>query len=358
MLYSNLAMIRVFFVPVAVAFFSLAVAGEENEKDWKQHVISAKERSFDFKTVAKGTIPEYQFVLKNPLQEPMHIGAITSSCTCTDLRFDAAKTVLKTYDEFFLTVRLRGDQYEGQRNAAITVVIDKPVSTELQLNIRGEIRTDLSVSPKNFLDFGNIELEKGKTSPLTLTYTGSNTQWRLVDAKCENEFIRTEITSEYLVGKKIFTVNVSVDKSAPHGTINTLLTLISNDTESRREIPIPLRATVGTVVRISPPSLFLGVLPPGEVSPRKEALLLGTKPFRIMKIECGNPAIEILLTINNEEPPKTLYRLPIVYKNPVEGEGAPQGGVMRTAVRVTTDVPGITPMFYVTSSVPKNEEEN
>ena len=348
-------MTRICFALAVVAILAQAVASGESETDWKQHVIPDKERSFDFKTVAKGTVPEYRFVLKNPLQEPMHIGGITSSCTCTTLHFDAEKTNLNTYEEFVLIARLRGDLFEGQRNATITVVIDKPVRTEFQLNIRGEIRSDLSVSPKHFVDFGNVELEKGQTRPLTVTYTGTNTQWRLVDVQSEHAFIHATITTESFVGRKEFTVDVSIDKSAPQGNLNTLVTLISNDTESRREIPISIRAVVGTVIKITPPSSFLGALPPGKASPQKEVLLLGTKPFRILKIECDNPAIDIPLKMDTEEPPQVIYRVPVVYKNPTEGAGSPEEGVMRAAVRVMTDVPGPALTFYVTASVLKTE---
>ena len=352
-------MTRIGFALIIVAFCTLAFAGEEDERDWKEHVIPAKERMFDFKTVAKGAVPEYQFVLKNPLQDPMHIGGITSSCKCTDIHFDETKTVLKTYEEFILTVRLRGDQYEGQRNATITVVIDKPVRSELQLNIRGEIRTDLKITPKNSIEFGTVDLGKGKKQQLTVTYTGPNTQWRIVDAKCENKFIRIgDLTSEYFVGKKEFKVDVFLDKSVPQGNFNALLTLISNDTESRREIPIFIRAAVGTVIRITPPSAYLGTLSPGEPSLQKDVLVVGTKPFRITKVECDNPAIDISLKIDVKEPPQTFYRLPIVYKNPLEGAGAPIEENMLATIRITTDVPDLAPLtFYATAKIVKQDGE-
>jgi hypothetical protein len=353
-------MFRIFFTFIAVAIFVQAVAGQETETDWKQHVIPARERTFDFKTVARGATPEHQFILRNPLQEPLRVGGITSSCTCVTLDFDREKLLLDTYEEMIVTARLRGDMFDGQRNATITVVIDKPQRTEIQLHVRGEIRTDLMISPVNFIDFGNIELGKGQTRSLTVTYRGSNTRWWLVDAKSENEFIHAEIVHDAErsgVGVKVFRVNVSIDPSAPHGSINTHLILMSNDAATRREIPISLRATVGTMIRVIPSPLFLGVLPPGKASPQRHVWLLGTKPFRITKIECDNPAIDIPLVFSNDDPPQIRHHVPILYTNPIEGNGAPQEGVMRATIRVTTDIPGVTSMFYVTASVRDMEEE-
>ena len=350
-------MIRICFAFISFAILIQMTSSQNHEEmDWREHIISTEDRTFDFKTVPKGAIPEHRFVLRNPFQEPIRIEAITSGCTCTTIDFDEDKSILKTYEEAVITTRLRGDMFEGPRNSTITVSLDKPSRTEIQLHLRGEIRSDLNIVP-NFIDFGNVELEKGSTRTLTVTYTGANAQWRLVDAGCENEFIRTEITSDPArVGIKGFKVNVFLDRAAPNGTINSHLILTSNDAQNRREIPIPIRATVGTVIRVSPPALSLGVLPPGKRSPTKDAVLLGTQPFRITKVECENPAVEIA-SKNASDVQARLHSLSILYRNPANGEGAPQNGIMRAAIRVTTDVPGLVPTFYVTASIREKESE-
>ena len=349
-------MIRFCIAFIALAVFVQSALGQEpeaeteTEKDWRNHVIPAKARSFDFQTVPKGATPVHPFVLRNPFQEPIHIVAITSSCTCTTMDFDEEKSVLKTYEEAIIAVQLRGDRFDGSRNSTITVTLDKPHRTEIHLNVRGDIRSDLTISP-TFIDFGNVELGGGRTRSLIVTYTGSNFQWRLVDAQCENKFVRAEVTNEPArVGAKTFRVNVSLDKEAPSGTINTQLILISNDAQHRREIPISIRATVGTVITVRPPALSLGVLPPGARSPVREAVLSGTQPFRITKVECDNPAVEITPR-NPPDMQSRLHMLSITYRNPVAGDGAPEDGIMRAIIRVTTDVPCLTPTFYVTATV-------
>jgi len=354
----NAIMTRIGFAFISLAVLVQTAVGQNHEEmDWREHIIAVEDRTFDFKTIPKGAVPEHRFVLRNPFQEPIHIGTITSGCVCTSIDFDEEKSLLNTYEEAVITIRLRGDMFEGPRNSTITVSLDKPSRTEIQLHLRGEIRNDLNISP-NFIDFGNIELGKGHVRTLTVTYTGANAQWRLVEASCENEFIRAAIISEPArVGVKVFKVNVSLDKAAPNGTISSHLILTSNDAQNRREIPIPIRATVGTVIRVSPPALSLGVLSPGERSPMRDAVLLGTQPFRITQIECENPAVEIVPK-NTSDVQARLHSLSISYRNPTEGEGASQNGIMRTAVRVTTDVPGLVPTFYITASVREQEGES
>lgn len=349
---------RFVFVFIAAAILVRTVLGEEpNADDWTLHVIPLKERTFNFQTVAKGATPEHPFVLKNPFQESLVIESIRSSCTCTTAHYDEKKLVLQTYEEVALGARFRGDLFDGHKNATLTVILAKPHRAEIQLNVCGEIRSDLKISP-NFLDFGNVEIEKGKSMLLTVTYSGAYAMWRLVDAKCDNEFISAEITnlppSQY--GQKMFRVNVSLDKSAPQGVINTHLFLISNDAETRREIPIPLRATVGTVIKVSPSTLFLGALVPDEESPVKNVTLVGTQPFRITKIECGNPAMKIP-AVDADAPAARTFSIPLQYRNPADGEGAPKDGVMRTEVKVSTDIPGLSPTFFVTMSLIKKASE-
>ena len=347
-------MTRICCIFIVVAILVQPGAGQEPVTDWTQHVIPEEERTFDFKTVAKGTVSVHRFVLKNPFLEPIHIKAILSGCTCTTVDFNKEEqSFLKTYEEAVIPIRLRGDMFEGQRNSTITVIIDEPHHAEIQLNVRGEIRTDLNISPRDSIDFGNVDLGKERSRALTITYRGSNTQWRIVDIKCENKFIRTtDIISETTrVGEKTFKLNVILDKSAPNGSLHTTLLLISNDLESRREIPIPIRATVGTVINVTPKAFSLGILSPGEASPTKGVILRGSRPFRITKIECDNPAIDIPLTVNADDPPKIVYSVPVVYRNPIEGEGAPKEGVMRAIVQVTTDISGLTPSFHVTANI-------
>ena len=349
----------IFFALIVTAFFVLSIDGQETETDWRQHVIPDKERSYDFKTVAKGATPIHRFVLRNPLVEPIHIGGITSSCSCTSLDHDDKKTVLKTYEEFVIPVKFRGDLTEGLKNATITVTLDKP-KTEILLNIKGEIRTDLSIVP-DFIDFGNVELGKEASKTFRVTYRGSNARWSLAGATSENKAISANTsfdTQRSGINLKVFTVTVTLDGSAPNGVVNTHLVLTSTDTASRREIPIPVRAAVGTVVTVIPSAHSLGVLLPGESSSAKTVLISGTKPFRITKIECDNPAVEILPKVNSSAKPEERYLFSVSYKNPLDGEGAPEeDGTMRTEVRVTTDVPDLAVSFYVTASIKKQEGE-
>ncbi|MDR0336374.1 MAG: DUF1573 domain-containing protein [Planctomycetaceae bacterium] len=326
------------------------------EPSWTQNMIKNEDRFFDFKTVAKGVHAEHRFVLKNPFTEPVHIASVTSSCSCTSPYVLDGKDEIQTYEETAIVARFRTDLYEGFKNATLTVVIDKPYRAEFQLNVRGDIRSDITMEP-TLIKFDNTKEGEEITRTLNIVYSGSNSAWKIVDFKSNNEHLSGKILEfQPTLGKITAKVQVSLDPKTPRGHFLDRLFLITNDHESRREIPILVQGTVGTVINITPQTVFLGYLKPGEESSVKSVIIRGTKPFRIKKILCDNPQVEINYTPQEENPPKIIYKIPIRYANSQNGDGSPIDGKMRAEINFETDIPKLTPTFYVTAAI-KNENE-
>jgi hypothetical protein len=326
------------------------------EPSWTQNMIKNEDRFFDFKTVAKNVHAEHRFVLKNPFTEPVHIASVTSSCSCTSPYILDGKDQIQTYEETAIVARFRTDLYEGLKNATLTVFIDRPYRAEFQLNVRGEIRSDISIEP-NLVKLDNIKEGEEVTRILNVVYSGSNSAWKIIDFKSDNEHLSGKILEfQPTFGKITAKVQVSLDDKMPRGHFMDRLFLITNDHESRREIPVIVQGTVGTVINITPKTVFLGYLKSGEESSVKSVIIRGTQPFRIKKLLCDNPKVEINYTPQEDSPPKIIYKIPIRYTNPLKGEGAPTDGKMRAEIKVETDIPDLNPTFYVTMAI-KNENE-
>ncbi|MDR0706140.1 MAG: DUF1573 domain-containing protein [Planctomycetaceae bacterium] len=326
------------------------------EPSWTQNMIKNDDRFFDFKTVAKGVHAEHRFVLKNPFTEPVHIASVTSSCLCTSPYILDGKDEIQTYEETAIVARFRTDLYEGLKNATLTVFIDRPYRAEFQLNVRGEIREDISIEP-NLVKLDNIKENEEVTRILNVVYSGPNSAWKIIDFKSNNEHLSGKILEFQPTFRKITAkIQISLDDKMPRGHFMDRLFLITNDHESRREIPIIIQGTVGTVINITPKTVFLGYLKSGEESAVKSVIIRGTRPFRIKNILCDNPKVEINYTAQEDRPPKIIYKIPIRYTNPSEGEGSPTDGKMRAEIKVETDIPDLTPTFYVTTAI-KNENE-
>ncbi|MDR3196438.1 MAG: DUF1573 domain-containing protein [Planctomycetaceae bacterium] len=331
---------------------------QSSEPSWTQNMIKNEDRFFDFKTVAKGVHAEHRFVLKNPFTEPVHIAGVSSSCSCTSPYVLDGKEEIQTYEETAIVARFRTDLYEGQKSATITVVIDKPYRAEFQLNVRGEIRSDVSIEP-NLIKLENAKEGEEITRTLNIVYTGSNSAWKIVDFKSPSEHLSGKLLEFHpALGRITAKVQVLLDAKTPRGQFTDRLFLITNDHESRREIPILIQGTVGTVINITPQTVFLGYLKPGEESSVKSVIIRGTKPFRIKKLLCNNPKVEIDYTPQEENPPKIIYKIPVRYSNPTEGEGSPAEGKMRATIKVETDIPDLTPTFFVTMAIKNEQEEN
>ena len=334
-----------------------AVSGYSSDPPWTQHLIKTEDRSYDFKTVAKGSRAEHKFVIKNAFQEKVHIASVTSSCSCTTVSIQDNKTELQTYEKAEIVALFRADLFDGHKSATITVVIDKPLHAEFHLNVRGDIRSDVTVKPGN-VRFDNVTEGKEISRTIDVVYSGSNPAWKIIDFKSGSEHLSAEIEDvQSRPGLTTTKIRIGLDDKMPIGKFSERLYLVTNDHANRREIPILVEATVGTVVNITPETLFFGYLKPGEAS-SKIIVLQGSKPFRIKKIQCDNPAIESSFIPKEDAPPKTKHILPIRYLNPTEGPGAPKDGRMQAVVKIETDLPEVAPKLNVLMELAKEEAKS
>ena len=79
-----------------------------------------------------------------------------------------------------------------------------------------------------------------------------------------------------------YDLKVVLDKDAPVGYVSEYLWLITNDPQTKH-IPVPVEGQVQADISVSPSSLFLGVVQPGQ-SVTKQIVVRGQKPFRIASI--------------------------------------------------------------------------
>lgn len=327
-----------------------------SDQPWTQHLIKKEDRFFDFKTVAKGTHAEHRFILKNRFQETVHIASIHSSCTCTSATVLDDKNEIQTYEETAIVAHFHTDRFDGFKNATITVQIDRPLPAEIQLNVQGEIRSDISIVPNSVL-FGAVAEGAEASRTITVTYSGPMANWKILDFKSSNEHVTGEVVDFQARPRMITTkVKIKLDEKTPRGEISERLALVTNDSQNRREIPIVVRANVGKSVKVSPSVVFLGFREPGKISDVKDVTLRGTKRFRIMKLLCDNPEVQVDFTPSPDDPAKFLYKIPVRYTNPKDGPNAPKDGKMIATVRVETDDPDLQPTFSVRMDLEKKPE--
>ena len=110
-------------------------------------------------------------------------------------------------------------------------------------------------------------------------------------------------------GQTIYDLKVVLDKDAPVGYLNEHLMLVTNDPQAK-QIPVSVEGQVQADISVSPASLFLGVLQPGQ-SVTKQIVVRGQKPFRIASIQGDCKCLQA--TAPKDKEAKSLYLVPVTF---------------------------------------------
>jgi hypothetical protein len=173
------------------------------------------------------------------------------------------------------------------------VIIDQPFYAEVQLSVRGYIRSDVLFTPGS-VAFGEVEQGRGAERTVSVSYAGSS-EWQIVDVRSANPNFEVELTNgPRNYGRVTYTMLVRIKNDAPVGYLQDQLTIVTND-RYKGSLELPVEGRVVSPLTVSPPSLFLGVLKPGETV-EKKLFVKGTKPFKILSIECAGDCFKFQTT--------------------------------------------------------------
>jgi hypothetical protein len=279
----------------------------------------------DFGSVARGAKAEFRFELTNVYLEDVHIAAVRSSCGCTEPRIE--RPLLKTYEQGAIVAHLNTDRFRGRKGATITVTFDKPLPATVQLHVTGYIRNDVVFEPGS-VQFGTVDQGTPVETTVTVTCAGRK-DWQIVDAQSANPHFSVEMEeTKRRAGEVGYELLVRLDEHTPPGYVNDRLMLVTNDRKSP-QIPLPVEAVVQSGILVSPNSLFMGVVKPGN-KVTKQLVVRGNRPFRILSVTCGGPCFEFGAPA--ETAAKPLHLIPVTF---VAGE---QPGKVLDTIRIETDL--------------------
>jgi hypothetical protein len=311
---------------VVVAFMLVAgIAADGRSQDWAQKLF--KTTNHDFGSVARGAKAEFAFELVNCYQEPIHITGVRSSCGCTTPV--VTKDTLKTWEKAEILASLNTRSFNGHKTATLTVTIDQPFPAEVQLHISAYIRRDVVFSP-GVVQFGSVAQGQRAETKVDVNYAGRD-DWRIVDVRCANPHFEVELNEKERGGGRVaYTMLVRLNEQTPSGYILEQLTVITND-RNMTTIPLAVEGRVTTALNVSPGSLVLGVLTPGQ-SVTKQLVVRGNQPFRILKVDCPESSFQCQLS----DEAKEMHLVPITFT-----AGATSGKIVETII-IKTDLGGGT----------------
>ena len=334
-------MLRNLFGAFVLTLFAIAGASAQ---DWATKMFELT--SHDFGTVARGSKAQFRFQLKNIYEEDLHILGVRSTCQCTVPQL--TKSDLKTFETAEVIADFNTREFLGQKLATVFVKCqipsrsDIPV-TEVQLQIKGIIRSDVVVQP-GAIDLGTVDVGKGVEKKLLVSYAGRD-NWKILDVKTADPHFEVEVTELVrMPGKVSYELLIRLTNDAPVGYIKDQLILVTSDPRAR-EFPVDMQGRVMSDITISPSELFLGIVHPGEKVTRK-LVVRGKKPFKIIDVKCPDKAFEI-------EPPKeakTVHLIPVVFT------AGDDPGRVAQKISIETDQGGVVQAFTAFAEIVKAKD--
>lgn len=281
--------------------------------------------SHDFGTVAKAAKTEFRFPVQNNLGQDIHIASVRASCGCTTPSIETEN--VKAGDTGFINAKFNTGSFFGQRSATLTVVIDRPRYAEVQLQVKGYVRTDVVFNPGE-VNFGTVETGESQTKKVDLEYAGRS-DWKITNVRTPSEFVSAEIKEANRGNGRVkYELEVSIKEGAPAGPVQNELILETND---RRLKSVALRysADVRPTLSVSPQTIDLKEIAPGS-SYQQRIVVRGAKPFRVNSITLDGFTIDYQAS----DEAKAVHLIPVKI---TAGESI-QGS--KSALIIKTDLPG------------------
>lgn len=287
-------------------------------QQWVKDMFEEKEH--DFGAVPRGAKASYQFKFVNKYEETLHISRVTSSCNCTTPRVEKAD--LKTYEEGSIICDFNTTSFVGPKMATVTVYFDQPFQGEMQLTVKGNIRSEISTDP-GIVDFGPLDVGTSKEAVVKVQYTGSM-PWEITDVRSENKHLGVRLTKLNGTLPK-YEMNVVLKETAPAGTFNDQIVLVTNESQFNL-VTIPVRGEV-TPPLVMPVSVELGTIKVGKV--HSTIIFVKSKQeFAITDIECEDERFKFKI-------PEGAKR---VHSIPVEFAAGDTAGGFRHRIKVKTNL--------------------
>ena len=316
---------RMFQAAVTVVVLSVPAIGQE----WATKMFETN--SHDFGTVARGERAEFEFVLENLYVEDVHIAGVRASCSCTTPEIKTG--TLKTHQKGAIIAKYNTAAFLGPKSATLTVTIDKPFLAEVQLNVRGFIRGDVTLQPGS-VDFGPIDQGSGAERTITVSRTGRK-DWRITEVRSFNSHLSATATELNRGTVQVtYQIAVHLDRNIPAGYLAENLTVVTNDSQSP-EIQVPVGGNIRDQISASPTSLFLGVVEPGQKT-IKQIVVRAKEPFRVTEATCQGLGFEVTMPDGAAE--KSLHLVPVTFVAPQ------QSGRVETTIYIETSHGAVTPV--------------
>lgn len=291
-------------------------------QEWARTMFEKTEH--DFGIVPRGAKSDFEFALTNKYKEPVHIASVRSSCGCTSPKI--AKTDLKTYEQGAVVAEFNTHSFIGQKSAVVTVVFDRPFYAEVQLIVKGNIRSDIVTDPGE-VQFGEVDRGASKNTVVKVSHSGSS-QWQITDVRSANPHLAVKLSqASGTQGNIEYSMQVRIKEDAPAGEFADEIVIVTNE-KQYNQVTLPVRANIVPPLVVAPESIDLGSIQP-KTKVQNRLIVKAKKPFSVKKITCPDDRF----TISAPAGEKTVHIIPILFDS-----GEKIGG-FREKITIETTLP-------------------
>ena len=309
-------MIRIVCMSVVVLCAATASAEQWAEKMFTQ-------RSHDFGPVPRDSKTEYEFVVKNLYNEDLHIAHVGASCSCTQPRI--LKDTLKPLESGAIVAAFNTRAFSGQHSARLTVTIDRPQFAQVELQVKGYVRTDLVLEP-GLVNLGTIGEGQAAEKKIKIEHFGGS-DWKIKEVATDSEFLSASVNEKSRRGGRVvYELAVQLKEGAPAGYLKDQLAITTNDTRTK-QFDVSVEGRIEPQLSVSPSTLMLGTLQPGQKI-TKNFVVKGIKPFKILDIHCDNASF----TFKSSDESKTVHLIPMTF------EAGTDAGTISQQIEIVTDL--------------------
>lgn len=213
-------------------------------------VIEVAEPTHDFGVQWIGPKFDHTFVIKNAGDKALEISRVKPSCGCTVAGNYPRKLEPGQTGEFPFAIA--STKLHGRFTKSITVSSNDPVMPDLRLQLKGEVKRYVDVTPAN-ANFGKLVGQTAQTRILNITNNTDKPLQALVspasDGKFTYEMVETEPNQKY-------ELRVTANPPFEPGSLQSDA-IVKTNIDEQKEIKIVSRATVPARLDLQPSVISL-----------------------------------------------------------------------------------------------------
>jgi hypothetical protein len=295
--------------------------------------IACDKPDYDFGTVDSTDRVTHIYEIRNAGDVPLRISEVRGSCGCTTAV--VSRTTVPAGETAAVTAVFNVGGRSGHQDKHVAVYSDDPVMGLLTLNLHGDVKRDVLISPE-FLTAGRIRPDQPVEMKI-IVEDNSAAPLHITSASASSSNLETSVV-ELTPGKR-FVVKVKTIPPLENGSMESVIHIFTASTNNP-VYDVTFKATVLGPLVVAPPQFTLEQ----SSGPISRFIIIngGTvQKFSILKVETPDPAITtqqmqfgiggVRIMVNN-----------IVAKPELDGK----------SIRITTDVETMKEILVLIHVVP------